>query len=169
MQMNPWRYATPPGWLPIESAPRDGTVIEIQNNWGVAPWFRLHRWVDQRGWVDADDDSRSLGSEDGLHLSWRPYTKTDRPYVDPTGGASRTVGYWRAAEGLPPSLDDDVLLEDWGAVRRARMEAAAPAEPKASPGHEPNRTYDDGLKALAIGLACGVVGFCVALVVFNVL
>ena len=31
-------------WRPINTAPRDGTVIEIKNNYGLAPWYDLFRW-----------------------------------------------------------------------------------------------------------------------------
>jgi hypothetical protein len=89
---------SPPGWLDITTAPRDGTVVEIQNNWGVAPWYAVCKWVPGYGWMNATDPTR--GMSDGPHLSWRPYTNNRSSYVDPTHGAQNTVGYWRRACGL---------------------------------------------------------------------
>ena len=82
-------------WRDITSAPRDGTVIEIQNNWGVAPSFGIYKWVDATGWVNARDDNFGVG--DGAHLSWRPFEGEASDYVDPTKGAQDTREYWLAA------------------------------------------------------------------------
>lgn len=85
-------------WQLIVSAPRDGTVIEIQNNWGVAPHYCLCKWIHGRGWVYASDDNRGL--IDGEHLTWRPYEGEDASkYVDPTNGAQDTKAYWLNALG----------------------------------------------------------------------
>jgi len=84
-------------WLPIVSAPRDGTVIELKNDYGIAPWYGLHKWVVGRGWVDATDDSRGCG--DGPWLSWRAYEGNPAGYIDPTNGAQETTEYWQAASG----------------------------------------------------------------------
>lgn len=32
-------------WKPISSAPRDGTVVEIMQTYGVAPTFGLYKWT----------------------------------------------------------------------------------------------------------------------------
>lgn len=32
------------GWRSMDSAPRDGTVIEIQNNYGRAPWYGIYHY-----------------------------------------------------------------------------------------------------------------------------
>jgi hypothetical protein len=93
--MNPYRYRTPPGWNNIVEAPRDGTVIEIQNNWGIAPTYSICKWVDGRGWQDAADECRGVG--DGAHLSWRPYEGQTSDYRDPTGGAQNSQEYWDMA------------------------------------------------------------------------
>jgi hypothetical protein len=32
------------GWQSMDSAPRDGTIIEIQNNYGAAPWYGIYHY-----------------------------------------------------------------------------------------------------------------------------
>lgn len=85
-------------WRDISDAPRDGTAIEIQNNWGVAPHYAVCVWTDG-GWRHADDPKR--GMSDGAHLSWRPYEGVINEYHDPTGGAQDTFAYWQMACGRP--------------------------------------------------------------------
>lgn len=84
-------------WQRIESAPRDGTPIELKNDYGIAPWYGLFKWVTDRGWVDANNDS--IGCGDGPWLSWRTYEDDPASYVDPTGGFQESTEYWRAASG----------------------------------------------------------------------
>lgn len=84
-------------WQRIESAPRDGTPIELRNDYGIAPTYSLSKWVQDRGWVHANDDSRGVG--DGPWLTWRPYEGNAKDYIDPTNGAQETPEYWRAASG----------------------------------------------------------------------
>lgn len=98
MRNNPYRHSTPPGWNDITAAPRDGTPIEIQNNWGVAAHYGVCKWVQGRGWVYLKDENMGMG--DGAHLSWRPFTGNATSYVDPTNGAQDTPEYWRRACGL---------------------------------------------------------------------
>ncbi len=90
-------------WRNITEAPRDGSVIEIQNNYGIAPWYGIFKWVNERGWVDATDDNMGLGSDDGDHLSWRPFDGSPPSYVDPTNGAQDTNEYWLRACGMSAS------------------------------------------------------------------
>lgn len=103
--MNQWRYNAPPGWNDITTAPRDGTPIELQNNWGVAPHYGVCAWtVPKRGrgqprWHYVNDPQEKSMS-DGPHLSWRPYAGAST-YVDPTGGAQNTPAYWLNAIGRP--------------------------------------------------------------------
>jgi hypothetical protein len=75
----------------IDSAPRDGTVIELQINAGFRPWYGLHRWDGDR-WVNATDPSSSLVSES--NVCWRPYAGDPDHYIDATGGAQFTYRYW---------------------------------------------------------------------------
>jgi hypothetical protein len=95
VRQNAYRHRTPPGWNDITDAPRDGTVIELQNNWGIAPTYSICKWVHGRGWQDAADE-RS-GVSDGSHLSWRPYEGSVEGYRDPTGGAQDSLEYWDRA------------------------------------------------------------------------
>ena len=84
-------------WKDITLAPRDGTPIEIKNDYGIAPTFSLCSWVAGRGWVHTNDDCQGVG--DGPWLTWRPYEGDPESYVDPTNGAQETEQYWRAASG----------------------------------------------------------------------
>lgn len=97
-KFNPYRTMTPPGWKPISQAPRDGTVVEIQNNWGVAPWFGLFKFEDDE-WISATE--AGAGVSDGTHLSWRPYDGDPAEYLDPTAGRQEDPEYWLEAAGWP--------------------------------------------------------------------
>lgn len=117
------------GWQPISSAPREGTIIETKNSYGVAPTYCLARWtaeVSCLAFVQQEDgstkqerttyignspswqraDSQDGGNPmDGPHLTWRPYKGDPAAYVDPTGGLQNSMAYWRGAVaakyGLP--------------------------------------------------------------------
>lgn len=112
--MTPAAICLGDGWQSMENAPRDGTVIELCNTYGIAPWYGLHRWTkeqvvrDQEGkefpftlanptWVDVQEEAQSV--EDGPYLHWRPYTGDPASYVDPTNGAQKTDAYWVKAAG----------------------------------------------------------------------
>jgi hypothetical protein len=102
------------GWRPMYSAPHDGTVVEVRNTYGVAPWYGLFRWnphvkvkaYDEKGndvgfeyddpkrWIDVSDGSSFQEDKD---FTWRPYAGDPRTYVDPTGGAQNSMAYWRGA------------------------------------------------------------------------
>lgn len=127
IRQNPYRHRTPPGWNGIADAPRVGTVIEIQNNWGLAATFSICKWVQGRGWQNANDESRGVG--DGAHLSWRPYTGSVENYQDPTGGAQDSLEYWdraiiQATGGrLNPAVErarnaKHPKAETWGGTRK---------------------------------------------------
>lgn len=119
-------YTTgPDAWLGMSSAPRDGTVIEIRNSYGVVPWYSIFRWSDEMmvqcyrsetmpdgtlrkidlgfqltklgapRWVDVDRPGHSVDANDERYLHWRP--ASDGAYVDPTNGAQNTAGYWLKA------------------------------------------------------------------------
>lgn len=110
-------------WRTMDSAPRDGTVIEIQNNYGVAPWYGIFRYggkmtiesctLESDGttffpcdnpkfvevdagdsWVSVDRPGHGLDPKDERYWKWRPHTDS-APYVDPTGGAQNTAAYWQ--------------------------------------------------------------------------
>lgn len=71
------------GWQAMDTAPRDGTIIEIRSDYGPAPYFGLFRWTDEQRlsgglvrrldtarWVNAQEPILALWNEVGL--SWRP-------------------------------------------------------------------------------------------------
>lgn len=86
-------------WRPIDSAPRDGTWIELKNNYGLMPTYSLSRWAqwfgDRCAWVHSDDPN--VSNDDGPFLEWRPYHGDPASYVDPTNGRQRTDEYWDVA------------------------------------------------------------------------
>jgi hypothetical protein len=99
-------------WQPIVSAARDGTVIEIKNDYGIAPWYGLHKWVSGRGWVSATDESSECG--DGPWLTWRPYEGDPAQYTDPTNGAQESKEYWQAASGKNGGWVGDLFSKLYG-------------------------------------------------------
>lgn len=91
-------------WKPIHEAPRDGTVIEVLETYGIAPWYGLYKWVKLDGnpspghWMSAEELNKGV-IEDAC-LFWRPYSKSGT-YKDPTNGAQNGVAYWCAAMHRP--------------------------------------------------------------------
>lgn len=88
-------------WKPIQDAPRDGTVIEVLETYGIAPWYGIYKWVELAGpysddrtprghWMSAENDH--TGVIENPCLFWRSYNKTGK-YIDPTNGAQDTVEY----------------------------------------------------------------------------
>jgi hypothetical protein len=106
-------------WQAMFSAPRDGTVIELRNDYGVASSFGLAKWTDQLKSMDGSsqitnshpvwefvDKLQANNFMDGDNsLSWRPYHGEISAYVDPTCGFQEDPKYWREAVakkyGLP--------------------------------------------------------------------
>ena len=82
------------GWKPISTAPMDGTVIELKNNYGLVPTYSLSKRV-ENSWQNAKDPSSSI--MDHPSHQWREYNGDESSYVDPTGGMQNDVNYWRAA------------------------------------------------------------------------
>jgi len=91
------------GWLPNNTAPRDGTIIEAMETYGVAPTYALVQWKPWGGselaWVHVDDPSSSTA--DDKCLFWRPYKGDPKRYDDPTHGAQKSMAYWCLAMHLP--------------------------------------------------------------------
>lgn len=92
------RNTTPPsGFNSMESAPHDGTPVEICCAYGVAPWYGVFKWVNG-DWIGVLDSS--TGVSEGSYLSWRPLSGKPENYIDPTNGKQNTPEYWRKACGL---------------------------------------------------------------------
>lgn len=110
------------GWKPVSTAPRDGTVVEMLETYGIAPWYDIFKWtkeitvpesfyVDGKGhqvripphkitlinggWVSQTKQGSSVTEDECLF--WRPYSKPTASYIDPTAGAQNSVSYWCAA------------------------------------------------------------------------
>lgn len=113
-------------WRAMDSAPRDGMIVELKCSYGVAPWYAICRWTDERYALDMGTGAlvrlepdgfswRKVGSSGGpsdeRYLQWRPYDGQSQSYVDPTGGAQDTAEYWRGAvagkHGLPLDYFED--------------------------------------------------------------
>jgi hypothetical protein len=119
-------------WQPINTAPRDGTVIEIKCSHGIAPWYGLFKWTTERkAWgpnnsvyyyIDSKPAWVNIGKvgayvENGPCLTWRPYIGTMENYVDPTRGAQDGMNYWRQAYSAKwltfvPKKEEDAKI-DW--------------------------------------------------------
>lgn len=85
------------GWKQASSAPRDGTIVEMLQTYGVASWYGLFKYEPRMGWVSITQPHMGV-SEDCLF--WRPY-KASGKYVDPTNGAQDTPEYWCNAMHRP--------------------------------------------------------------------
>jgi hypothetical protein len=107
-------------WRSMDSAPRDGSTIEVRCTYGVAPWFGLYHWTDEMNYRDQSGalhqmrgqskrwgkvGDEGMGFDEGPSFSWRPYRGDAAHYQDPTGGAQNSMAYWRGAVaakyGLP--------------------------------------------------------------------
>ncbi len=105
-------------WRSMSSAPRDGTFVELECTYGVAPWYCLARWTDeivlagkttfkshqfswQKPWPD------NGGPFDEHSLRWRSYNGIVSSYIDPTGGQQNDAVYWRKAVARKYGLPED--------------------------------------------------------------
>ena len=96
------------GWESIQSAPRDGTVIEILQTGLPGPWYGLYKWTatgrkimkpsgaaDDGQWSRVDPGTNYTAIPPSvICLAWRPYRDNGKPYVDPTQGEQNTISYW---------------------------------------------------------------------------
>src|SRR6266705_4767231 len=97
-------------WKAVNSAPRNGTAVEMLETFGTAPtygrfaWTRDHTSLDSEGkmvhfraspsWVNLDKPGFGVVENDCLF--WRPYKGTGH-YIDPTNHQQDNVAYWCAA------------------------------------------------------------------------
>jgi len=98
------------------TAPRDGTVIEIEISAGFMPWYGIFQWDSNRHrWNKANGPSSLIESE--THYKWRPYSGDTDNYVDPTGGAQNSYRYWGGtrdgAFGEPEPTVEDPPIKPW--------------------------------------------------------
>lgn len=117
------------GWRPMETAPRDGTYVELKCTYGIAPWYCIARWTDedvaygQDGQMHPFKDTRLSwrkpdggGPTDEQFLQWRPYTQDVASYTDPTGGTQNDPAYWRGAVaskyGLPLAYLEKIAAQN---------------------------------------------------------
>lgn len=84
-------------WKSISTAPIDGTIIELKNNYGVAPSYSLVKRVDDR-WQKANDPCSAVG--DFEEHEWREYSGQIQDYADPTRGMQDDMNYWRTAVAI---------------------------------------------------------------------
>ena len=85
--------STDEDWKDIETAPRDGTPVELENCYGIRPTYSLCKWVNDQGWIYVSDEGR--GVDNGPWLRWREYKGSASEYIDPTNGVQETMAYWR--------------------------------------------------------------------------
>lgn len=108
------------GWRPISTAPRDGTIIETRDDYGVMPSYALDRWqttmsmqmctmngsnlscrtVEMPVWkggafinIAPKEAQGSYITPQLKHFVWRPFHGDPKHYVDPTNGADWKSGY----------------------------------------------------------------------------
>lgn len=111
-------------WYSMDSAPRDGTWVELKCTYGAAPWYCLARWTDEMfcfngrgGRSTFRSSGKSWRKPDGggpsseTQLQWRPYDGSVKDYVDPTSGAQNSAGYWRGAIAAKYRLAPDSNAE----------------------------------------------------------
>lgn len=88
------------GWHDMSSAPKDGSVTEIEIRWGSTPWRGLFRWnagdtaeispdefitgedITAQGWRGVPDATRGILS---AH-AWRAFKGDPNQYADPYSG-----------------------------------------------------------------------------------
>jgi hypothetical protein len=95
------------GWKSMDSAPRDGTVVELAETYGIAPWFGLHKFVDGR-WQSTSDSRMGVYEDNCLY--WRPHEGAAKSYVDPTGGKQNSIKYWCDAMHIGYDPKKDVCI-----------------------------------------------------------
>jgi hypothetical protein len=125
------------GWCSMDTAPRDGTWVELMCTYGVAPWYCIARWADEQvasgpdGSITKFKSSRPSwvtpeggGPFDEGSLHWRPYAGNVASYRDPTGGMQNDMAYWRGAVAAKYGLPLD-HFEKTAARNAARNEPAS--------------------------------------------
>ncbi len=96
------------GWQSMASAPRDGTVIEIRNDYGVMSSYGLYRWSsDGIPWLSATQPMTGYGHDMEQHLRWRAYSGDPTSYDEGRSGVTLMPGESMTLQfELPPSKPD---------------------------------------------------------------
>lgn len=136
------------GWRSMDTAPRDGTWVELKCTYGVAPWYCIARWTDEQISHDQEGQAHTYkasksswvkrkggGPFDEGSLHWRPYAGEVASYVDPTGGMQDNPAYWRGAVASKYGLPLDHF--EATAARNAERSTTAVAPEKAQPPPPP--------------------------------
>lgn len=79
-------------WQTMETAPRDGTVVEIKNSYGLLPTFGLFRW-ERDSWRSATNPRGGLMEGVEHKFSWRPHNGDLSTYRD----YNPSIEDWRRA------------------------------------------------------------------------
>jgi len=106
-------------WQPMSTAPRNGTIIEIECRYGVKPWRRLHKWsnvrrmeiggeireliFDEPSWVSIPNEANSIAFENSC--VWRPWSGPIEEFHDPLAGFDEYEYY---TGGRPPGYHPDM-------------------------------------------------------------
>lgn len=116
------RYALGGDWKPVATAPRNGTVIEMMQAFGAAPWYGIYKWSPMGDglespmkWMKADEPNMAVTETPCLF--WRQYSKTGK-YVDPTNGAQSTKAYWCEPVGARYDAKNDRCYYPWWQLSR---------------------------------------------------
>lgn len=95
------------GWKTMDSAPKDGSVVELAQMHGLAPSYGLYKWV-RGSWQSIKDEHKGM-SQDCAY--WRPVKVDIKSYVDPTGGKQDTIKYWCDAMHVKYEPKNDRCLQ----------------------------------------------------------
>lgn len=100
--------ATVGHWKPLEDAPHDGTIVEVNNTYGVAPTYGIFRFKDG-SWAEVAPQ-KDMGLISERCQFFRPFTGDPDKYVDPTNGAQMKTKYWCDAMRLRYNAKKDVCI-----------------------------------------------------------
>jgi hypothetical protein len=84
-------------FLAMDTAPKDGTVIEIECRYGAKPWRGPFRWTDQAAAWRIGSDSGEMHPFTAPHPEWRRYPGGDIGIDRQCGALGRS--FWRPFSG----------------------------------------------------------------------
>lgn len=124
---NAYLHDSDDGFSAINTAPRDGSIVEIKCKYGVVPWYGLFRWSDQgyaygnqgltecSGWpLGWRGGGQSAGSnvDEGPYLLWKPFVGDPSAWKDPRGEYEVSAAYERGAIAAKYSLPLDYFEKE---------------------------------------------------------